>query len=97
MYACYFTIMRKEIFIKSKIKWIKERIGEIKLDKVIKLPENTKLAVNIKEFLDEFERTNIGEIYFLKNCDNEYYLKITTEDTDLRELKTFIKEKLIYY
>ena len=89
--------MKEDEFKKRKINWIKNRIGSIKLDRVDELPKNLTLAREINEFLDEFERINIGEIYFVKSQIKGYYLEITTQETVISELLEKIKQKLIYY
>ena len=89
--------MNKQRFLKLKPEYTKEyELGSIKINSLKILPKGVVVAEDISEFIGYNNRIEPNIVYFAKNIDCEYYIHITTEDTNIEELEQYIKLKLIF-
>lgn len=88
--------MNKQEFIKLRIPFNKHNSGGISLNTIDSLPSNTKLVQNISEFIGYTGRITPNIVYFSKNTEGKYYIELTTERTNEKELIKYINLKLIH-
>ena len=89
--------MNKQEFFRLKPEYTKgNNAGSIKLNSLKQLPEGVTIVEDIAEFIGYNNRAEVDIVYFTKNIKSEYYIEITTDETNLEELEQYIKLKLVF-
>ena len=89
--------MTKKDFYKLRPEYKKEdSIGDRKVNSLTQLPKGVIIVEDINEFIGYDQRAEADIVYFTKNIKGEYYIELTTKDTNLNELEQYIKLKLVF-